>query len=145
MSQQRYQQSQERYQPPGQQQASPPGPVEPKSKILAIIAIIVIVVIIAIVIALSFATSHATLKVRIHSSHILSAVSYELYVDRNLKKSGVLSPGQHAEFTFDMYPGSSCKSYNIFASSTGGGFGGTSDSEDVHLCAGETKSVSLYI
>lgn len=124
-------------------------PPRPKSNIGAIVGVIVVVVIVigAIVAVFFFMglSSHATLKVRVNSSHILYTVQYELYIDGSLKDSDSLAAGYYAEYTFDMYPGPDCHTYNVYASSTGGGLGGESDSENVYLCAGETKTADLYI
>ena len=63
----------------------------------------------------------------------------------SLEDSDSLAAGYYVEYTFDMYPGPDCQTYNVYASSTGGGLGGESDSENVYLCAGETKTADLYI
>ena len=111
------------------------------------VIIVVIIVIGAIGAVLFFAglSSHATLKVRVNSSHIFSTVQYELYIDGSLEDSDSLAAGYYVEYTFDMYPGPDCHTYNVYASSTGGGLGGESDSENVYLCASETKTADLYI
>lgn len=121
-------------------------PPKPKSNIGAIVVVIIIVIVVigAFVLFTSFA-SHATLKVRVHSTHILFTVQYELYIDGSLERSGTISPGYYAEYTLDLYPGSSCHTYNVYASSTGGGLGAESDSENINLCSGETQEVDLYI
>lgn len=140
------QQYQQPYQHQPYQQQPPPQP-KPKSSagMIAAVIIIVIVVIIALIGFSYLFAGKATLKVSVNSTHILFSVNYELYIDGNLKKSGVLTPAQYVTFTFTVYPGTSCHTYNVFASSTGGGFGGQSDSENVRLCGGETESVSLYV
>ncbi|MCK5290896.1 MAG: hypothetical protein KAR39_02640 [Thermoplasmata archaeon] len=137
---------QQPYQQQPYQQQPPPQP-QPKSKAGAIIVAIVIVVIVIIaIVALSFfVAGNATLKVTVNSTHILFEVDFEIYIDGDLKKTGTLSPIQSKTYTFTVYPGPDCHTYDVFASSTGGGFGGQSDSENVNLCGGETKSVVLAI
>lgn len=130
-----------------QQQYPPQAPPEkkPKSKVASLVAVVVIVaIIIGLAVGLSLASSHATLKVKIISGHFFSTVSYELYIDGALQKTGTLAPGQNAEYTFDMYPGWECRNYNVVVTYTGGGFGSQSDTEDVRLCAGETKVVTIH-
>ncbi|MCJ2564209.1 MAG: hypothetical protein LN417_09005 [Candidatus Thermoplasmatota archaeon] len=110
--------------------------------------IIVVIIVIGAIFAVFFfmgLSSHATLKVRVNSEHIYYTVQYELYIDGSLKDSDSLAAGYYVEYTFDLYPGSDCHTYNVYASSTGGGLGAESDSENVYLCAGETKTANLYI
>jgi hypothetical protein len=101
--------------------------------------------VVALIAVVYFISGQSTLKVRINSEHWISTVNFELYLDGDRKKTGSISPGSYYEYTFTLYPGPSCTTYNVFASSVGGTFGGESDSENVYLCAGETKSVDLYI
>jgi hypothetical protein len=137
-------QQQPTYQQPYPQQPQPPPRKSGAGKAIAAV-IIVVIVVIALIAVLYFFAGQATLKVRVNSEHILFSVNYELYIDGELKDSDSLSPGYYMEYTFTLYPGPSCATYNVFASSTGGGFGGESDSANVRLCGGETKSVDLHI
>jgi hypothetical protein len=137
-------QSEPTYQQPYPQQQPPPAKKSGAGKAIAAV-IIVVIVVIALIAALYFFGGQATLKINVNSEHILFSVDYELYIDGELQDSDSLSPGQYMEYTFTLHPGPSCATYNVFASSTGGGLGGESDSENVRLCNGETKSVDLYI
>ncbi|MHA2213897.1 MAG: hypothetical protein ACW992_12115 [Candidatus Thorarchaeota archaeon] len=141
---QQYQQ-QPYQQQPYPQQAPPPAPSGSGAGKAIGAIIIVIVVVVALIAVVYFISGQSTLKVRINSEHWISTVNFELYLDGDRKKTGSISPGSYYEYTFTLYPGPSCTTYNVFASSVGGTFGGESDSENVYLCAGETKSVDLYI
>ena len=133
-------------QPQPQPYYGPPAPPQHSHVGLAVgIVIAVVVIVILAIILLPSLTSHATLKTRVYSTHLLFDIHYQLYLDGSLKEEGDLSPSQYVEFTFDVNPGSSCHDYDIFASATGGGMGATSDTEVVHLCNGEAKSIDLHV
>jgi hypothetical protein len=109
---------------------------------MSLVAVIVIVVIIiGLAVGLSLASSHATLKVKVLTVHFFAPVNYQLFIDGALQKTGSLDPGQHAEYTFDMYPGWQCRNYHVVVTYSNG-FGSQSYTEDVRLCAGETKVIT---
>jgi hypothetical protein len=133
-------------QPQYQQAYGPPAPQRHSHAGLAVgIVIAVVLIVILAIVFLPTLTSHATLKTRVYSNHLLFDIHYQLYLDGSLKKEGDLSPSQYVEYSFDVSPGSSCHDYNVFASATGGGMGATSDTETVNLCNGEAKSVDLHV
>jgi len=133
-------------QPPPQY--GPPVSAPPKKRSPAVAIVAAIVIVIVVILAILFFTtlsSHATLKVRILSAHLFNDVNYELFIDGDLEKTGTLTPLQTVEHNIDLYPGSQCRDYSIYASSTGGELGPMSDTETVNVCAGETKDITLTV
>ena len=143
---------QPQYQQPPPYQQPPYGQppytmVPPKKKKLPlgliIGVLIIIMVVIGVIILMAGVSMQATLVVHVKNYNYYS-VDYELYIDGELEDSDTLAAGYYMEYTITKYPGSDCTTYYVSATSTGGGQT-ESDSESVTLCAGETKSVDLYV
>jgi hypothetical protein len=137
---------QPQYEPPPPEQpvythVPPPKKKFPIGKIVGIVIIILVVV--AVIIGLQGLSTRATLMVNVYNYNSYS-IDYELFINGELEDSDSLPPGFYMEYTLPMHPGSECKTYDVSATSTGGG-GTDSDSETVRLCAGETKTVDLHV
>ena len=113
----------------------------PLGKIIGILIIIIIVV--GVIFVIAGLPARATLIVNVNNANNYT-VHYKLYIDGELEDSDTLESGYYMEYTIPMRPGSECRTYYVLAASQGGGQIG-SDSESVTLCAGETKTVDLYI
>lgn len=113
--------------------------------VIAFVIIIVIIIVLAIAIP-GIVGSKATINIRVYSTHILFSINYDLYVDGSLVDSDTLSAGYYAQYSY-VYEWSSRDStaVTISATSSGGGFGSTSDSDTIRVSDGGTYSVNLYI
>lgn len=131
-------------QPAAMQQPIPP--ISQKSSAGKIIAVVVVVIVVMVVLIGAFilignTVNRGTLVVYVHNSHFAFTIDYRVYVNSQLKDSGSLSPGQELQYTYSVVAGS----YNVYADSTGGGTGATSDSESVYVDTGTTQRVDLTL
>lgn len=127
-------------------QGPPYAPVPKKKfpigKIIGIIVILVIVF--GVIYVLAGTSARATLTVNVINTHS-DTISYEVYIEGELDDSDTLPYDYYMEYQLNLYPGSSCKTYTVSASSTGGSQGPKSDEESVELCPGDKKTVDLYV
>ncbi len=128
-----------------------PQAMAPKAKpvnallIVAIVVVIVIAVILAVVF-LAFSGSKATLNIRVYSTHLLSTITYTLYVDGSSVDTDTLSPGYYMTYEYEhSWMSSGSTSVIVSATSTGGTFGPVSDTEILTVEDGESYTINLYV
>jgi len=118
-----------------------------------VVAIAVIAVVAVIILFALFAStggiiggSSATLHIYVNSTHLLYSVSYNLYVDGSLIKSGTLGAFQTILISHTYHWASqSSTTITISATSTGGVFGSQDDSDSALVSNGGSFTVNLYI
>jgi hypothetical protein len=143
------------------QQPQPQSP--PKShavRNIVIVVIVVAIVIIAIIGALAVLNTSAgsnllhpgqataTVIVTVHSTHILNSINYDLTLNGVSKYTGSIAAGSSVTKTMTVtFPIDLSGSYDVVvsATSTGGGFGATTDSSTVTCSSGGTYPITLNI
>jgi hypothetical protein len=117
----------------------------PVAVIVAIAVVAAIIVIAAIALVAINLENRATLIVNVSSHHISYTIDYRLFIDGELKRTGSLDAFGNVQFTFSISLRDGSKTVSVYADSTGGGFGATSDSKNVLLEKDTTTTVSLSI
>jgi hypothetical protein len=134
------------YQPPSQPITHPIAKKEtPFAVIVAVVVVVAIILIAAVALIVVNVGDRATLVVNVYSHRVSNTISYRLYVDGGLKRTGSLDPLTSVQFTFSVPLHGESKTVNVYADSTGGGFGATSDSKNVLLEKDTTTTVNLSI
>lgn len=134
-------------QSPSQRMTHPFGKKRtPIAVIVAIVVVATIIIIAVIALVIINLQNHATLVVNVTSHQYGNTINYRLFIDGKLKENGSLNPGDSVQFTFSIpIWDNSSRTVNVYADSTGGGFGPTSDAQNVVLEKDTTNTVSLSI
>jgi hypothetical protein len=112
----------------------------------AIIVVVVIIFAIIFVMPYMFQKS-GTVKVTVCSTHLLVNITYELYEDNNLVKTGDLTWNECDRYTFTVYWPSNANSRNVTysADSEGGLLGPVHKSSSVTLHDKESVDIELKV
>jgi len=97
---------------------------------------------------LLWASGSATVLATVHSTHSLFSVHYILYMDGVEEAQGDLAAGSsitHSIYVSFLYGVHNYTTVTVLATSTGGGFGATSDQANISVVNGETYPVTLNI
>ncbi len=135
---------------PPMQTVPPPIRKSRAGPYIAVAAVAILAVVIGLVVAAvlfsGLTVSTAYMTVNLNSTHVSYDVSYNMYVNEDLKDSGIIPAGYSMQVTFDYSWGTDSPVWiTISATSTGGGIGSESDSDSVMLEPGGTYTVNLYI
>jgi predicted nucleic acid-binding Zn ribbon protein len=118
------------------------------SKYLRIGAVAAIAIVV-ILLVLAFAPiATARVIVTVHSDHSVYTISYKVYINGEPKAEGSLAAGASRTHTIDVQLGTGIFSEStvvVMASSTGGGWGATSDQTTLKLSYGDSEAVTLRI
>jgi len=144
-----YQQPQYQVQYPPQQPTSAQGSHNTWVAVVAVVVVIIVILLILVAssgILSSMGGSHATITINATSTHLLFSISYNMYIEGSIVHNGNLNPLQTAVYVHTYYWSSEDPvSITVSATSSGGGFGGQSDSKTITVSNGGAYTANLLI
>lgn len=110
------------------------------------IVVSVVIIVLLLLAGAALLIHSATLHVVVVSNHISSSVTASLSIDGVVKYTQTLPAGQEIVGDYDQpWTGSSCHTFVVVATSTGGGLGPETDQATPSVCSGNTLEVDLSV